>query len=116
MTIEKILLVEDEEHLRLLYGEDLEDHGFRTELANNGKQALEKIQIGRFDCVVTDLMMPVMDGFQLCKVIRELGFNMPVVVYTSHQAPNGLDNYATKIMQKNSDIGPLVKYLKSLTV
>ncbi len=114
MTVEKLLFVEDEETLRLLYGEELEERGFRTELANNGKQALEKLQIGRFDCVVTDLIMPEMDGFQLCKVLRELGHDLPIIVYTSHQVPSGLDNYATKILQKRLDIEELVAYLKKL--
>ncbi|MEM4245102.1 MAG: response regulator [Candidatus Nanoarchaeia archaeon] len=114
MAVEKILLVEDEENLRLLYGMDLEDNGFRTELANNGKQALEKLCIGRFDCIVTDLIMPEMDGFQLCKVLRESGINLPIIVYTSHQTPTGLDNYATKILQKSSNIEELVEYIKKL--
>lgn len=74
----KVLFVEDELSLRMLYGDELEEHGFRTVLANNGKHALEQLTPGSsFDVIVTDLVMPEMDGFDLCRKLKEMDGKNP---------------------------------------
>ncbi len=66
----KILCVEDEEDLRQDIVEELEDAGYHVTQAGNGQQALEQILIDTPDLVVSDITMPVMDGYELVKRLR----------------------------------------------
>lgn len=61
----KILLVEDDESNRLCLRDFLEHHGYICQEADNGVEGLEKLQSESFDLIITDLNMPIMNGFQL---------------------------------------------------
>ena len=67
----KILCVEDEEDLRQDIVEELEDAGYEVIEASNGQEALDMILNQGPDMVVSDITMPVMDGYQLVKTLRE---------------------------------------------
>ena len=69
MTAKRVLIVEDERPLAHALDLKLKHEGFETTVANNGKEGLDLIESGDFDIVLLDMMMPVMDGFQ---VLREL--------------------------------------------
>ena len=60
----KILVVEDEEGLRLLYKEELEAEGYEVLTAGNGREAIQQLETGRPDLVILDIVMPVMDGME----------------------------------------------------
>ena len=80
----KILVVEDEELIRNIFHQSLENWGYRVEAVSNGKEALEWIRKQDFDIVITDLNMPLMDGMTL---LREIKFNWPyieVIVVTGY--------------------------------
>ena len=62
MVRRKILLAEDEEALQILYREELEEEGYEVYTVGNGQEVLKSIQEGRFDLVIIDIRMPVMDG------------------------------------------------------
>ena len=68
----KILLVDDEEHIRLLFKEELEEEGYTICLASNGFEALEVMQADSFDLVVLDIKMPGMDGIQTLNEIKKI--------------------------------------------
>ena len=68
----KILLVDDEEHIRLLFKEELEEEGYAIDLASNGVEALEKVKAQRFGLVVLDIKMPGMDGIQTLNEIKKI--------------------------------------------
>ena len=68
MTV--ILLVEDEEPIQQFIGEFLQDEGYTVICAHHGAQALSMIERWRPDLVVTDLMMPIMNGSELCRRLR----------------------------------------------
>jgi len=68
----RILVVDDEENIRLLFKEELEDEGFEVDLASNGFEALDKLKKERFDLVVLDIKMPGMDGIQALNEIKTL--------------------------------------------
>ena len=71
--LKKILIVDDEPHLRLLLEqtlEELEDEGVELLTADNGEEALEAIRTERPDLVFLDVMMPKMNGFDVCNVVR----------------------------------------------
>lgn len=83
----KILVVDDDPDIRDVLEALLEGEGFETVLANDGEQALEAIKKENPDLMVLDLLMPVMDGFAVCKQLQDPRWskwkNMPVLILTS---------------------------------
>src|SRR3984957_11128140 len=65
-----VLVVDDEEHNRTLLRDPLEARGYQVEEAENGTQALQKIALRQPDVILLDLMMPNMDGFEVCRLLR----------------------------------------------
>jgi len=80
----KILLVDDEEHIRLLFKEELEEEGYTIGLASNGFEALEVLQRVRFDLVVLDIKMPGMDGIQTLNEIKKLNKDQRVILCSAY--------------------------------
>lgn len=82
----RVLIVEDERPLAHALELKLQHEGCETTVASNGQVALELIEAGGFDVVLLDMMMPVMDGFQVLQHLREdLGAdNMPVIFVLSN--------------------------------
>jgi two-component system alkaline phosphatase synthesis response regulator PhoP len=78
----RILVVDDETHLAEGIRENLEAEGYRTEVAHDGRAGLERIRNQHFDLIVLDVMMPNMDGLQLCEQIRREGRQTPVLFLT----------------------------------
>lgn len=78
-----ILVVDDEPMIREILRETLEQDGHRVTEAENGKVACERIESVAFDLILTDVKMPVMDGFTLMKNLGDLTDQIPVVVITS---------------------------------
>ena len=66
----KVLIVDDEKENLYLLERMLEKIGYEVEIAEDGKQALEKLYSDNFQMVISDILMPVMDGFQLCKTVK----------------------------------------------
>jgi len=81
-----VLIVEDDQSTRLLYREHLSRSGFRTADAHNGFQALEKARELGPDAIVTDLAVPGMDGFELCRALQQSADtrNTPILAITGH--------------------------------
>src|SRR6202042_2160698 len=65
-----VLIVDDEEHNRTLLRDPLEARGYVVEEAENGTQALQRIAVRAPDVILLDLMMPKMDGFEVCRLLR----------------------------------------------
>jgi len=99
----RILVVDDEKGLVKLIRLNLEQDGFEVVEANNGAEAMEKLRVTLPDLVLLDVMMPDMDGFQVLKMIREIG-NTPVIMLTAKGEESdivrglelGADDYITK--------------------
>ena len=77
-----VLVVDDDRELRALVGKYLGDHGFRVTQAANGREMMNAIEVGRFDLVVLDLMMPGDSGLVLCQKLREQN-GPPVIMLTA---------------------------------
>lgn len=84
-----ILLVDDEPDLQELYTDVLEVMGYQVIHAHDGLEALEKARQQRPDLVVTDWMMPRLDGVELCqRLLREPGLEgVPIILHSSRRAP-----------------------------
>lgn len=102
----RILAVDDEPNIVRLIQVNLERQGYQVETANNGAQALAKIKASRPDLVVSDVMMPEMDGFELLANIRRdpTLMDLPVIMLTAKAQDRdvmtgyqtGADMYLTK--------------------
>ena len=81
----RILIVEDEESIAELEKDYLELSGFEVEIENDGESGLKRALEEEFDLFILDLMLPGVDGFEICKRIRE-NKNTPIIIcllYTS---------------------------------
>ena len=79
--MKKILVVDDDDAIRALVARMLKMAGYETCTARDGHEALEQFRAERPDFVVTDLVMPRMDGFELCRRVREFS-SVPIIVMT----------------------------------
>ena len=83
--MKRVLLAEDNAHMRELIGDYLEENGFEVEAAADGLAAWEMFQTGNYQLILLDVMMPEMDGFTLCRNIREKE-NVPILFPVSYGA------------------------------
>lgn len=98
-----ILVVDDEEKIRTLIRKYGEFEGFRMEAAANGVEAIQKCKNEEFDLIILDIMMPEMDGFTVCKKIREEK-KTPIIILSArgeeydkiHGFEMGIDDYVVK--------------------
>lgn len=102
--VSRILLAEDEEHLRDNIKMNLEMEDYEVVAVTNGVDALHKFRDQRFNLVILDVMMPEMDGLEVCEQIRLEDVTMPVLFLTAKDASQdivaglkkGADDYLTK--------------------
>ena len=80
----KILVVDDEENIRLFFKEELEEEGYEVDIASNGYDALEKVKTASFDVIVLDIKMPVMDGIQALNEIKNMNKDQPVILCSAY--------------------------------
>src|SRR5512140_756594 len=87
MTKETILVVDDEQNIIELARLYLEQDGYRVEQANTGKQALDKIKQVDPALMILDLMLPEIDGWEVCRRVRAMselpGSNLPIIMLTA---------------------------------
>jgi DNA-binding response OmpR family regulator len=79
----KILLVEDDEALRFIVKDNLEQHNYEVEVAENGEIALDLFNRKKFDLILLDVMLPKIDGFQVAKTIRKNDEHIPIIFLTA---------------------------------
>ncbi|MCK4494605.1 MAG: response regulator [Methylococcales bacterium] len=106
LTGAKILIVDDDDINCLIAKEMLEDENLQVEVANGGKQAIEKIEAQKFDAVLMDLQMPEMDGYETCLRIRRnpRHKNLPIIALSGHAMSEirdkclqvGMNDYVSK--------------------
>ena len=97
----EVLVVEDYEKMRQRLCAILKELGLNISEASNGVEALKILRKQKFDTVFTDLVMPEMDGFELCEEIRKSSdwMDMPIVVISTHYD----SNYIVKALRKGAD-------------
>ena len=105
----KILIAEDDRELRQLFSHVLIKYGYTVTGVSNGQQALDAMDCDYFDLIITDIMMPVMDGYELVRQLREVGNTTPVLMITAKDAfddmrmgfQSGVDDYMVKPINVN---------------
>jgi len=84
--MKKLLIVEDEEALCLLYKEELSREGYDVTTAHDAEQALEMLGREQFDLIITDIRMPGRDGVELITEIMGLRKDVPIIINTAYQS------------------------------
>jgi Response regulators consisting of a CheY-like receiver domain and a winged-helix DNA-binding domain len=99
-----ILVVEDDTKLSGIYNTILKMNKYNPYLADNGLSALDILEKEYIDLIITDIMMPGMDGYELTQILREHGYNMPILMITARESFHdkqkgfllGTDDYMVK--------------------
>jgi DNA-binding response OmpR family regulator len=140
----QILVVEDDPNTRKLMEAVLADDGYNPVLAENGEQALDILDSRHIDMMITDVMMPGIDGYILTEQLREAGYTLPILMITAKETQRdkrkgflvGTDDYMTKpvdeeemllrvkallrrakiVSERKLSIGGVTLYYDSLTV
>ena len=105
----KILIAEDDRELRQLFSHVLMKNGYSVKGVSNGKEALDAIDHDYFDLIISDIMMPIMDGYEFVHSLRESGSTIPVMMITAKDAFDdmqkgfifGTDDYMVKPINVN---------------
>ena len=100
----RILLCEDDENLGMLLREYLQAKGYEADLFLNGDEGVKGYQKGKYDMIVTDVMMPVKDGFSMIQEIKQINSEVPVLFLTAKTMKEdileglkiGADDYISK--------------------
>src|ERR1700677_728304 len=114
----RVLVVEDEPDLLNVLTQSLREEGYAVDLATNGQDALYKASGGHYDAIVLDLMLPVMDGWEVLRQLRKEGQTVPVLVLTArdavHDRVSGLDLGADDYVKKPFELDELLARLRAL--
>ena len=109
MANEKILLIDDEENILMLYQQELLEDGYEVLTAQNAREGIDKIKAEQFDLVVMDIRMPAMDGLEALGRILGLKKDIPVILNTAYS--NYKDDFmswaADAYVVKSSDLTQL---------
>ena len=100
----RLLLAEDEKELSKAPTAILKHNGYSVDAVYNGKDALDYLLGGNYDCAILDIMMPLLDGISVLKGIRHEGLDLPVIMLTAKSEiddrvfglDSGADDYVTK--------------------
>ena len=115
----KVLIAEDYEGLRIHAKLLLESFGLETAIASDGKQAVEMSLADKFDLILMDLRMPILDGYQAVKELRDKKVAIPIIAVTAHATrgykdiclSKGFDGYISKPIDNDQLTDILDKYL-----
>lgn len=114
----KILIVEDEQMLAEILSDTLSDRNFNVHLAYDGIQALDMVRKETFDVIVSDIMMPNLDGYSLAKKLRNEGYNTPILFLTARSATEdvvkGFETGGNDYLKKPFAIDELIIRIKAL--
>jgi DNA-binding response OmpR family regulator len=114
----RVLVVEDERRLADLLAQGLREAGHDVQIRHTGSEGLIEATTAPYDCIVLDLMLPGLDGLQVCRAVRERGIGVPVLMLTARgEVPDriaGLDAGADDYLPKPFSFDELLARLRAL--
>ncbi|SHK10735.1 response regulator transcription factor [Paramaledivibacter caminithermalis] len=119
MEKRRVLVVDDEQHILELIQFNLESNGFDVYTCDNGEDAVRIANNEEFDLIILDIMLPGIDGIEVCKRIRDInGKNIPIIMLTAKGEENdkikGLDIGADDYMTKPFSIRELLARIRAV--
>jgi len=102
--MERILIIEDEESILMALEDDLKLEGYEVTGIEDGQQGLSMAKEGGYDLIILDIMLPKMNGFEVCKELRQAGVTIPILILSAKSQEIdkvlglelGADDYVTK--------------------
>jgi len=103
--MDKILIVEDDKAILMGLKDDLEFEGYKVYIALNGKEGLKKAMAQKFQLIILDILLPELNGFEVCRKLKEAGKDTPILMITAAKTEEmdkvlglelGADDYVTK--------------------
>lgn len=121
LTGKRVLIVEDNELNRLVVQNSLNHYGAIITEAANGAEAMSLLSAFTFDIILMDLQMPVLDGFETTKLIREKGWTIPIIALTANAFKSeidkclnlGMNDFVTKPFDEDLLLKTIIKNLKN---
>jgi heavy metal response regulator len=115
----RVLVVEDERRIADFLSRGLSEQGYAVDVAYDGDEALDWAAVAQFDVIILDVMLPVRDGIQVCRILRERGAKTPILMLTARDAVEdrvrGLDSGADDYLVKPFAFSELLARLRALT-
>lgn len=111
----KIMVVDDEKNILMLYQSELEEEGYEVVAANSGKEAIELFEREKPDIVTLDIMMPDIDGIQVLRQLKQKAPNIPVIMLTAYDYRDDFSVWASDAyVVKSSDLTSLKETIKQI--
>ena len=114
----RILIVEDDAEVAMAVREGLDEAGYSTHVVRDGERALKLAESGSFGLIVLDLMLPTVDGLEICRKLRKSRQNVPILMVTARDAVpdriKGLEAGADDYLVKPFDFDELLARVRAL--
>jgi two-component system, OmpR family, copper resistance phosphate regulon response regulator CusR len=115
----RVLLVEDEPRIAGFIAKGLRERAYAVDVARDGEEALYYAGVNEYDLVILDVMLPIKDGYGVCRELRGSGFRSPILMLTARDAVDdrvaGLDSGADDYLTKPFDFKELLARLRALS-
>jgi len=112
----KVLIVDDDPAIRMLYKEELEDEGYDVIVASSGEEALTLFDSEDPDVVTLDILMPGMDGIQVLRHMKEKKPRLPIIMSTAYDYRDDFAIWASEAyIVKSADLTQLKETIRNLT-
>ncbi|HYF48963.1 MAG TPA: response regulator [Planctomycetota bacterium] len=112
----QILIVEDQPHQRLLYEQELSDDGYDVITASNARDALVLFEQHHPALVITDILLPGMNGIDLMERMLEIDRNLPIIVHSAYSSPSRdfVTWFARAYVMKSGDLSELKAQVRNV--
>ena len=114
----RVLLVEDEGRIADFIARGLSEQGYAVDVASDGDEALQWNDVAAFDLIILDVMLPGLDGIEVCRTLRNRGLSLPILMLTARDAVEdrvrGLDSGADDYLVKPFAFAELLARLRAL--
>jgi two-component system, OmpR family, copper resistance phosphate regulon response regulator CusR len=114
----RVLLVEDEPRVAHFITKGLREQSFAVDVAADGEEALYKVSISEYDLIILDVMLPIIDGYRVCRDLRQQEIKTPILMLTARDSIDdrviGLDSGADDYLVKPFDFKELLARIRAL--
>ena len=115
----RVLIVEDEPNISAYVKRGLQEQGYAVDAARTGREALDWLAVAPYDLIVLDILLPEINGLEVCKELRQRGISIPVLMLTARDSIDdrviGLDTGADDYLTKPFALKELLARLRALS-